>query len=93
MKSSIISLTSLVLIPFAVLAASAPSDVRVQPLLTTEWGQTTVGGNACFNYYTPDSSGYPPVTAGSVNNYPTGCVATAMAQVMNYNQLAIPQYI
>ncbi len=79
-------------ITYAAMAASAPSDVRVFPLLTTTWGQTTVGGNACFNYYTPDSTGYPPTTPGSAGNYPSGCVATGMAQVVNYHQWALPQY-
>lgn len=73
-------------------AASAPSDVRVSPLLSTTWGQTTVGGNACFNYYTPDSAGYPPTTAGAAGNYPSGCVATGMAQIMNYHQWANTMY-
>lgn len=48
------------------------SDVRVTPLLQSKWGQgDDVGGN-CYNYYTP-------------NHYPTGCVATAMAQLMRYH--------
>ncbi len=71
--------------------ALPPSDVRVAPLLSTEWGQTTVNGNACFNYFTPDSGGYPS-TPGSAANYPAGCAATAMAQLMNFHQWAIPQY-
>ncbi len=76
-------------------AASAPSDVRVTPLLNTQWGQTavTTGGPACFNYYTPDSSGYPPTTAGSTSNHPSGCVATALAQVLNYHQWASPRLL
>jgi hypothetical protein len=91
-KFWVLPLAILLTISCVSLAASAPSDVRVTPLLTTAWGQTTVSGNACFNYYTPDSTGYPPTTAGSANNYPSGCVATAMAQVMNYHQWAIAQY-
>ena len=79
---------------YAAIAATAPSDVRVAPLLSTEWGQTTepVSGASCFNYYTPDSSGYPPTTPGSTTNYPSGCVATAMAQLMNYHQWAVTMY-
>jgi len=50
------------------------ADVRVAPLVQSTWGQgkapATTGAN-CFNLYTP-------------NNYDTGCVATAMAQVMRY---------
>jgi len=52
---------------------SSVSDVRVPPLVETRWSQTTVAGSPCYNYYTP-------------NNYPCGCVATAMAQLMRYFQ-------
>lgn len=54
------------------------SDVRVSPLLSTKWGQDVDSscGNACYNYYTP------PYGPGDGNNYPAGCVATAMAQYM-----------
>ncbi len=47
------------------------SDVRVAPLLQVKWGQDEVDGQPCYNYYTP-------------NQYPTGCVATAMAQLMRH---------
>lgn len=73
-------------------SAGPPAGIRVNPLVTTQWGQTTVNGNSCFNYFTPDSSGYPPVTAGSASNYPSGCVATAMGQVVNFHQWAVPQF-
>jgi len=56
------------------------SDVRVDPLVQSEWSQTTVSGDACYNYYTP------PNAAGSASNYPDGCVATAMAQLMRFWQ-------
>ncbi len=53
------------------------SDVRVSPLLATKWSQQSynniVGGLTCYNYYTP-------------NNYPSGCVATAMAQLIKFWQ-------
>ncbi len=53
------------------------SSPRVYPLLTTKWSQhshdNTSGGLTCYNYYTP-------------NNYPSGCVATAMAQIIKYWQ-------
>ncbi len=50
------------------------SDVRVAPFLTTFWDQETEsGGNQCYNLYTP-------------NNYPSGCVATAAAQLMRFFQ-------
>ncbi len=47
------------------------SDVRVSPLLESQWDQGDAYGGPCYNYYTP-------------NHYPTGCVATAMAQVIRY---------
>ncbi len=59
------------------------SDVRVAPLTQTTWDQSTVGGNACYNYYTP------PYGAGSSANYVCGCVATAMAQLMRYWQYPV----
>jgi len=52
---------------------SSISDVRIAPLLQSKWAQGEVCGQNCFNYYTP-------------NNYPCGCVATAMAQLMRYHQ-------
>ncbi len=56
---------------------SSLSNVWVEPLLSSTWGQTTVGdyigGLPCYNYYTP-------------NNYPCGCTATAMAQIMRLHQ-------
>ena len=59
-------------------ALSSISDVRVAPLLKTEWAQedcqnlgSTAADKVCYNYYTP-------------NNWPCGCVATAGAQLMRY---------
>ena len=58
-------------------AAAAPqevlavSDIRVEPLIKSQWSQQTAGGGKCYNYYTP-------------NNYPCGCVATAAAQIMRF---------
>lgn len=49
------------------------SDVRVSPLLKSRWGQRNVCGSSCYNYYTPE-------------DYPCGCVATSMAQVMRYHR-------
>jgi hypothetical protein len=49
------------------------SDVRVARLLKSKWGQTYACGFDCYNYYTP-------------NNYPCGCVATSLAQLMHYYQ-------
>lgn len=53
---------------------------RVPPLVESKWGQITVDGTACYNYYTP------PNVAGTVANYPCGCAATAMAQVMRFHE-------
>jgi len=58
---------------FTALGLSSLSDIRVAPLLQSKWSQYAVCDNNCYNYYTP-------------NNYPCGCVATAMAQVMRYYQ-------
>lgn len=44
----------------------------VAPLIKTRWNQDSVGGNYCYNYYTP-------------NHYVCGCVATAGAQIMYYH--------
>jgi hypothetical protein len=59
------------------------SSVWVAPFLPSLWDQETVrdeGKLACYNYYTP------PYAAGSTSNYPSGCVATGMAQLMYYFQ-------
>ncbi|HNZ75192.1 MAG TPA: C10 family peptidase [Verrucomicrobiota bacterium] len=59
------------------------SDLRVAPLLQSTWDQETAAGvglAACYNYYTP------PYGPGRTTNYPSGCVATAMAQFLRYYQ-------
>ncbi len=48
----------------------ASYEIRVAPILTTQWSQTDAGGKICYNYYTP-------------YNYPCGCVATAAGQILN----------
>jgi streptogramin lyase len=57
-------------------------DVRVAPFIQTHWSQTTsddtTNGPACYNFFTP------PFAEGSSANYPCGCVATALAQLMYY---------
>ena len=61
-----------------------PTDV-IEPLITTHWGQ-----GAPFNKLCPTVND---------NQCPTGCVATALAQVMNYhhypigNTTTIPSYV
>ena len=56
---------------------STLSDPRVDPFVSSHWGQTTVDdtetGLTCYNYSTP-------------NNYCAGCVAAAMAQLMRFHQ-------
>jgi len=56
------------------------SDPRVDPLVASMWGQSTESGNATYNYYTP------PGPDAEADNYPAGCVATAMAQLMRFHQ-------
>ncbi|MDO8304018.1 MAG: C10 family peptidase, partial [Sedimentisphaerales bacterium] len=56
----------------AVMSISVLSDIRVSPLMQSQWNQGTVCDNNCYNYYTP-------------NNYKCGCVATAMAQLMRFH--------
>jgi hypothetical protein len=61
------------------------SDERVAPFIQSKWDQCTINDNlpdapACYNYYTPLFG------AGNRGNYPCGCLATAMAQVMRYWQ-------
>jgi hypothetical protein len=59
------------------------SSIWVAPFLPTLWDQDTIGDEgkvSCYNYFTP------PYAAGSTSNYPSGCVATGMAQLMYYFQ-------
>ncbi|NOX19269.1 MAG: T9SS type A sorting domain-containing protein [Chlorobi bacterium] len=43
----------------------------IGPFVVSDWGQGYVSGDALYNLYTP-------------NNWPAGCVATGLAQVLNY---------
>jgi len=61
---------------FGLMGRQSISDVRVAPLVQSKWDQTTVCDRNCYNYYTP-------------NHYPSGCVATAMAQLMRFHQYPI----
>lgn len=47
------------------------SDVRVAPFVKSRWSQGDVTGSPCYNYYTP-------------YHYPSGCVATALSQLLRY---------
>ncbi len=55
------------------MSAGSIPDVRVEPLIESKWNQAGVCGNDCYDYYTP-------------NNYYTGCIATATAQLIRYHQ-------
>jgi len=63
---------------FNILSLISLGDIRVLPLLQSQWGQTQACGDNLYNYYTP-------------SNYPCGCVATAMAQVMRYYEYPTAQ--
>ncbi|WP_417914397.1 C10 family peptidase [Candidatus Electronema sp. JM] len=63
-------------IPSKALGLPFISDVRVAPLLQSKWNQEGIYNSSwqyinLYNLYTP-------------NNYPSGCVATALSQVMRY---------
>jgi parallel beta-helix repeat protein len=60
-------------------------DMRIAALVQTKWSQEyVVSANwpnnklACYNYYTP------PYGDNNPDNFPCGCVATAMAQLIRY---------
>lgn len=87
-------------------AGSAPrrtSTVKtaIAPLIQTQWDQGAPYNNQCPYYYYNKSTGEYNYSITEVSGYEhcvTGCVATAMAQVMYYNQwpqsatTAIPSY-
>ena len=52
------------------------ADVRVPPILRSQWGQEDVDGVSVFNYHTP-------------YNLPCGCVSTAIAQVMRHHRYPV----
>jgi len=58
---------------FGLMGLITLSDVRVEPLIKSKWGQRYICGKNGYNYYTP-------------NNYHCGCTATAMAQLMRYHE-------
>ena len=62
----------------ALQGVASVSDVRVEPLVQSKWGQGKNSmysnwGAPCYNYYTP-------------NNYVCGCVATALAQLLRHHR-------
>lgn len=52
------------------------SDIRIPPLVQSQWNQSSAQGRNCYNLYTP-------------NNYVCGCVATALAQMLRYWQYPV----
>ncbi len=63
---------------FGLMSLMCVSDIRVIPLVQSKWGQKTACGYDTYNYYTPDQ-------------YPSGCVATVLAQVMRYYEYPTTQ--
>jgi len=67
-------------------------DVRVSPLVQSKWGQSCYSDNndqrhACYNYFTPRLlDNEISFVEGHEDNYPCGCVATFMAQLMRYHR-------
>ena len=61
--------------PLVDMGTPAINDERVSPLVASRWNQGSVGYPSvpCYNYYTP-------------NHFVSGCVATAMAQIIRYWQ-------
>ncbi|MEN6423900.1 MAG: C10 family peptidase [Phycisphaerales bacterium] len=73
------------------------NDMRVSPLTLSKWGQTTCEiaqtDMACYNYHTPHVYWvtYPDTYEvrwldGDPDNFPCGCAATAMAQLMFFHR-------
>lgn len=68
--------------------------VWVPPMVQSTWDQSVTwdNGQACYNWYTPGCNPAdincpdPFVFVGDPNNYPSGCVGTAMAQLMRFFQ-------
>lgn len=63
---------------FGLMSLVIAGDIRVLPLVQSQWGQREAWGDVFYNYYSP-------------NNYPCGCLATAMAQVMRYYEYPVGQ--
>ena len=63
---------------YSLMGLTCVGDIRVLPLVQSKWSQATACGEHTYNYYTPE-------------NYPCGCMATAMAQLMRYYEYpAVP---
>ena len=78
---------------FGLMGLNCVCDVRVAPLVQSRWNQLDACGEACYNYYTPQwvwddylITGHIDWDEGNLQNYPCGCIATAMAQLMLYHK-------
>jgi len=77
---------------FSLMWRSSIPDVRVAPLVESKWGQSSYNDSgdqrqACYNYYTPRLvDNEVSFVEGREDNYPCGCVATFMAQLMRYHR-------
>ena len=77
-KTLVVAVGVVLVAASAVAGLQGIDDVRVDSLVAAHWGQRTDTGysntgDPCFNYHTP-------------NNYPCGCVATPIAQLLWYWQ-------
>ncbi len=63
---------------FSLMSVTCVSDIRVVPMVQSRWSQATACGQDTYNYYTPE-------------NYPCGCMATALAQLMRYYEYPTAQ--
>lgn len=68
-----LTLTAILLTALVTFTIRAERKESVQPLLTTEWGQTSPYNNLCPEY-------------ADGKRCKTSCVATAMAQIMRYHK-------
>jgi len=77
---------------FSLMWLQSIPDVRVAPLVQSKWGQSSYYDSnderqACYNYYTPRLvDNEVSFVEGHEDNYPCGCVATFMAQLMRYHK-------
>ena len=67
-------------------AAQMPSKGVYGPLLTSAWGQTRAYPKVCdgYNFYVKET--VEQCACSNISKCPTGCVATAMGQIVRYWQ-------
>ncbi len=77
---------------FSLMGERSIPDVRIAPLVQSKWGQSCYNDSsdqqqACYNYFTPQiMDNEISFVEGHEDNYPCGCVATFMAQLMRYHR-------